>query len=198
MPLDRGEVSAQIGDEGLHLRIAQKDRDALDPGAVRRKRMGLRVVDHLQPVLEAAQETIVVNQLGRGRRIDPADSREPAKCLAGRADAQLLQPAAPDQLLGLCEEFDLPNPSAAGLDVVPFHRYSPAAAVRVDLALDRVNILDGCEVEVFPPDERLQLAQEAAPGGAVAGDRTGLDQRSAFPILPDALIVGERRGNRHR
>ena len=149
-------------------------------------------------MLEAAQETIVVNQLGRGRRIDPAGSREPAKCLAGRGDAQLLQPAAPDQLLRLREEFDLPNPSAAGLDVVPFHRYSPAAAVRVDLALDRVNILDGCEVEVFPPDERLQLAQEAAPGGAVAGDRTGLDQRSAFPILPDALVIGERRGNRHR
>ena len=159
--------------------------------------MGLRVVDHLQPVLEAAQETIIVDQLRRGRGIDPAGSREPAERLAGRADAQLLQSPAPDQLLRLGEEFDLPNPPAAGLDVVPFHRDFSAAAVRVDLALDRVDVLDGCEVEVFPPDERLQLAQKASSGGAVAGDRTGLDQRCTFPILPDALIVGERCRNRH-
>ena len=124
--------------------------------------MNLRVLDHLQPVLEAAQETIVVNQLRRGRGIDPAGSREPAECLAGRADAQLLQSPAPDQLLGLGEELDLPNPAAAGLDVVPFHRDFSAAAVRVDLALDRVDILDGREVEVLPPDERLQLAQKAS------------------------------------
>src|SRR5260370_9957038 len=39
-----------------------------------------------------------------------------------------------------------------------------------------------CEVQVFPPDERLQLAQKASSGGAVAGDRTGLDQRGAFPV----------------
>src|SRR5260370_255846 len=158
--------------------------------------MGLRVLDHLQPVLEAAQETIIVNQLRRGRGIDPAGSRKPAECLAGRADAQLLQSPAPYQLLRLGEELDLPNPPAAGLDVVPFHRDSSAAAVRVDLALDRVDVLDGCEVQVFPPDERLQLAQKASSGGAVAGDRTGLDQRGAFPVLPDALIVGER--CRHR
>ena len=197
MPLDRSEMSAQIGDEGLCLRIAQKQRDALDPGAVRRKPMSLRVVDHLQPVLEAAQETIVVNQLRGGRGIDPAGCREPPECLAGRADAQLLQSPAPDQLLRLGEELDLANAPAAGLDVVPFHRDPPAAAVRVDLALDRVDVLDGCEVEVFPPDEGLQLVQKSSSGGAVAGDRTGLDQRSAFPVLPDALIIGERRGNRH-
>src|SRR5258708_38152656 len=137
--------------------------------------MGLRVVDHLQPVLEAAQETIVVNQLRGGRGIDPAGSREPAECLAGRADAQLLQSPAPDQLLRLGEKLDLANPPAAGLDVVSFHRDSSAAAVRIDLSLDRVDVLDGCEIEVFSPNKRLQLAQKPSSGGAVAGDRTGLD-----------------------
>ena len=159
--------------------------------------MGLRVVDHLEPVLEAAQETIVVDQLRRGTGIDPAGGCEAAERLAGRADTQLLQPPAPDQLLRLGEKFDLPNPPAAGLDVVPFHRDAPAAPVRVDLALNRVDVLDGCKVEVFPPNERLQLAQKGSTGGTIAGDWTGLDQRSTFPILPDTLIVGERCGNRH-
>ncbi len=35
-------------------------------------------------------------------------------------------------------------------------------------------------------------------GDAVAGDRAGLDQRGALPILPDALIIGERGCHRHR
>src|SRR5689334_16299275 len=153
--------------------------------------MGLRVVDHLQPMLEAAQETIIVDQLRRGRGIDPADFCELAECLAGRADPQLLQSSAPDQLLRLCEEFDFPNPPATGLDVVPLDRDSSAAAMRVDLALDRVDVLDGRKVEVLPPDERLQLAQKPSSGDLVAGDRTRLDQRSAFPILADALIIGE-------
>ena len=109
-----------------------------------------------------------------------------------------MQPPAPDQLLSLGEELDLTDPAAAGLDVVPLHRDSAAAAVRVDLALDRVDVLDRGEIEVLAPDERLQLVQKASSGGAVAGNRTGLDQRSTFPILPDALIVGERCRNRHR
>ena len=47
MPLDRSEMLAQVGDEEVWLRIAEKHSDAFDPGAVRRQRMGLRVVDHL-------------------------------------------------------------------------------------------------------------------------------------------------------
>ena len=67
----------------------------------------------------------------------------------------------------------------------------------VDLTLDRVDVLNGGEVEIFPPDERLQLTKEASTGGVVAGNRTGLDQCGALPILSDALIVGERRGDGH-
>jgi hypothetical protein len=33
----------------------------------------------------------------------------------------------------------------------------------VDLALDRVDVGDGREVEVLAPDERLQLGQERLP-----------------------------------
>ena len=102
--------------------------------------MGLRVVDHLQPVLDPAQEAVVLDQrLGR-RRIDAAGGGEPAQRLAGRPDPQLGHPAAPDQLLGLGEEFDLADAAAAGLDVVPLDRDSSAALMRVDLALDRMDV----------------------------------------------------------
>ena len=127
----------------------------------------------------------------------PAAARRRSASQVG-ADPQLAQPAAPDQLLGLREELDFADAAAAGLDVVALDRDSPAAAVRVDLALDRVDVLDRRKIEVFAPDKRLQLAQKALPGDAVAGHRAGLDQRCAFPILPDALVIGERGRDRHR
>ena len=100
----------------------------------------------------------------RGRRgIDAAGRGEAAQRLAGRPDPQLAQPAAPDQLLGLREEFDFADAAAAGLDVVALDRDSPAAAIGVDLTLDRVDVLDRRKIEVLAPDKRLQLAQKMLP-----------------------------------
>ena len=59
MLLDRGEVDAQLGDEGVRSRIAEEDRDALKAGLVGGKRVSLRVVDHLQAVLETAQKPVL-------------------------------------------------------------------------------------------------------------------------------------------
>src|SRR5260370_14733879 len=176
MPLDRRKMAAQIGHEGVSLRITEEDGDLLDPGAVGRECMGLRVVDHLQTVLEAAQKAVIVDQFSRGRRIDAAGTRETAQCLASRPNLQLADPAAPDQLLGLGEEFDLPDTAPTGFDIVAFDGDSAAAAMRINLALDRVDVLDRCEVEVFTPDEGPQLTQKALRGNAIAGDRASLAQ----------------------
>src|SRR5215472_7745187 len=54
VPLDRGEMAEQIGDKGFRPGIAEKDSDPRDPGAVRRKHVRLRVLDHLQAMLETA------------------------------------------------------------------------------------------------------------------------------------------------
>src|SRR6266567_1119379 len=145
--------------------------------------MGLRVVDHLQAVLEAAQKAVIVDQFSRSRRIDAAGSRKTAQGIASRSNLQLADPAAPDQLLGLGEEFDLPDTAPTGFNIVGFDVDSPAAPMRIDLALDRVDVLDRREVEVFSPDEGPQLTQKALRGNAIAGDRARLDQGSAFPIL---------------
>src|SRR5271166_4203289 len=175
VPLYRGEVAEQIGDKRIRLRIAEKDPDSGDPRAVRRKHMRLRVLDHLQPVLETAQEAIIVDQLGSCRRIDAAGGGEATQRLAGGAGPQLAHPPAPNQLLGLREEFDFADAAATGLDVMPLDGDSSAAAMGVDLTLDRVDILNRGKIEVFPPDERLQLAQKVLPGNPVASHRTGFD-----------------------
>ena len=154
--------------------------------------MRLRVIDHLQAVLETAEEPIVIDQLSGGRGINPAGRGEAAQRLASRTGPQFAQPPAPDQLLGLREEFDFADTAATGLDVVALDSDSPTAAIGVDLALDRVDVLNRSKIEIFSPDKWVQLAQKMLPGDPIAGYRTSFDQRCPFPILADALIVGER------
>ena len=89
--------------------------------------MGLRVLDHLQPVFDAAQKAVVVDQRVAGRGVDAPGRGECAQRRAGRADPQRPHPAAPDQLLRLGEELDLADAAAAGLDVVPLDRDLAAA-----------------------------------------------------------------------
>src|SRR5262249_6899848 len=98
----------------------------------------------------------------------------------------------PDQLLGLREELDFADAAAAGLDVMALDGDSSATSVSVDLPLDGVDVLDRSKIEVLAPDERLQLTQKAPPGDLVAGDWAGFDQCCSFPILANALIIGQR------
>ena len=106
--------------------------------------------------------------------------------------AQLRIAAAGDQLLGLDEELDLADAAAAELDVVAGDGDLLVAAMIVDLALDRMDVGDRGEVEVFPPDIGRQLGEEGLAGRDVAGDRARLDQRGALPVLAEALVVLQR------
>src|SRR5437016_7162257 len=58
-----------------------------------------------------------------------------------------------------------------------------------------MDILDRRKIQVFSPDERLQLTQKAPAGAPIAGNRAGLYQRCTLPILSDALIIGEGCGD---
>jgi hypothetical protein len=95
----------------------------------------------------------------------------------------------PDQLLGLGEELDLANAAPADFHVVAGEGDGAAAAMRVDLPLDRMDVLDRREVEMLTPDIRHELAQERGTGLLVAGDRTRLDHRGAFPVLAQTLVI---------
>jgi len=100
--------------------------------------------------------------------------------------------ATGDQLLCLHEELDFANAAASELDVVTGNRDLPMAADGMDLALHRMDIVDGGEVEILAPDVRRQHFQEACARLPVARDGTRLDEGSALPVLPAAFVVALR------
>ncbi len=65
-------------------------------------------------------------------------------------------PPAQDQLLGLGEELDFADAAAPQLDIVAGDRDLAMAFMGMDLALDGLDVLDGGEVQVAPPDEGPQ------------------------------------------
>ena len=142
------------------------------PSSSAGRRVGLLVVDHLQPMLDPAQEAVGLGQSSRASaRCGPAAaSARSASQVPARA--QLGQAAAPDQLLGLGEELDLADAAAAELDVVAGDRDRAAAAMRVDLALDRMDVLDRGEVEMLAPEER-RAARAGKPSPAALSPATG-------------------------
>ncbi len=142
--------------------------------------MRLLVLDHLQAMFEPAQEAIGLGQIGGGFvRHQPAHpQRFDGVERAVRAQRRIA--AAEDQLLGLREELDLADAAAAQLDVVARHRDRAVAAMGMDLALDRMDVLDRGEIEIAPPDERLDRLEEA------------LRPRSRSPAQARALIIAAR------
>ncbi len=196
--LDRPEVMQEIRCELAGRRVAEEYRELREAGLVAGQRVYLLVLEHLEAVLDAAQEAIGARHLLRDIRRDAADVREGLERRAGAGDAHLRQAPTPDQLLGLGEELDLADAAAAELDVVTEHRDPAAALVRLDLPLDRVNILDGREVQMTAPEERPELGEKALAIRHVACDRAGLDESGALPVLAGALVVGKRRQDRKR
>ena len=168
--------------------------------------MGLLVGDHLQAVLEAAQEAVGGDQVVGGLRLDPARLCQGAKGSAGGRRAHLRQPAAEDQLLGLDEELDLADAAAPDLEIVAGDPDPAVPPIGVDLPLDRVDVADRGEIEMAPPQERLQPAQQALADRLFARHHPRLDQRGALPVLAVALVVlrgildrqGERLAGRMR
>src|SRR3546814_9373057 len=106
--------------------------------------------------------------------------------------------AAPDELLRLGEELDLADAAAAELQVVARHRDAAAAAVRVDLALDRMDVADRLEIQAAAPDEGPEMGEESFAGVDVPGHRARLQHGRAFPVLAHALVIGFGGTCRHR
>jgi hypothetical protein len=155
--------------------------------------VGLLVGHHLETVFDHTQETVSGGEIIAHLIVDPAAGGQRRERLQRRFEAQLGISAAGDELLRLDEEFDLADAAPAELDVVPFHRDFIVAAIGVDLALHRVHVGNGREVEIFAPDEGREPGEKRLPGRDVARARPRFDQRGALPILSTALVVVERR-----
>src|SRR5215469_2062270 len=98
--------------------------------------MGLRVVNHLQAMFNAAQETVCFGEIVRRLARDVAGSGERVERRHGATLSQLRLPAAPDELLRLREEFDFADAAAAELDVVAADGNGRATTLGMDLPFD--------------------------------------------------------------
>ncbi len=153
--------------------------------------MGLLIPDHLQTVFDPPQEPIGTAQLGSGLRADPAAFSEAEQRLDRASRPEFRMSPARDQLLGLHEEFDIADAAAPELDVMAFDRDRAMTFEFMHAPLHRVDVGDGGIVEIFPPDEGRELAQENLAELFVAGGGPRLDQRRALPVLPEALVIRE-------
>ena len=187
------EPDQQIPGEGGPVRIAEEARELLHPFGRVGQRMGLLVGDHLEPVLDPAQEQIGIDQFVADLDRDPVVGREHVERLQRRPHPQFGMPPARDQLLGLGEELDLADAATPDLDVVALDRNLALSAKRLHLALHVVDIGERREVEMLAPDERRDIAEQrlARRGIARAGPR--LDHRGALPGAALALVIIERR-----
>ena len=155
--------------------------------------------DHLQAVLDRAQEQVGGFEIARRLGADPAALGERREHRQRLAAAQRRIAAAGDQLLRLHEELDLADAAAAELDVVALDRDLVVAAVGVDLPLHRMHVGDRGEVEILAPDERRDLASGRPRRAAISpahGRALIIAARSQF--WPTRLVVGERGVGRDR
>src|SRR5205814_1137636 len=94
--------------------------------------------------------------------------------LAGAAQPQRRIASAENQLLGLDEKLDFADAASPQLHVVAEDFHGAAAAIGIDLAFDRMDVVDGREVQVLAPDVRRQLVEEGSPDGNIPGYGMGL------------------------
>jgi hypothetical protein len=163
------EDLADHGVEAAQRAVPPEGRHLLAVGVGLRKLVGLVVGDHLGPVLQRAQVAIGLDQIVAVLGRDVAGVRQGRQGVQGARAAQVRMAAAQDQLLGLDEELDLADAAAPQLQVRALGGQAVVHLVGVDLALDRMDVGDGREVEVLAPDERLQLGQERLAAREVAG-----------------------------
>ena len=126
--------------------------------------MGLGVAQHLQAMLHFAVKPVVAGQqIGSVLRYPP---------LLGQSEQPGFRPAYPqigiapagDDLPCLGEELDLADAPPSQLDVMTRQGQRPAQPlVRADSQPHVMGVLDGGEIEVPAPDERLSISRKRLP-----------------------------------
>src|SRR5262249_42567659 len=122
---------------------------------VGRHAMGLRVVQHLDAVLDVAEEFISAVQRVAIGGVDHARFCQRVERLERTRRTQAFVASAEDQLLGLREQFDVANTAAAEFDIENWIAELGAFVSRKNLPLDRFDVGDGGEVEMLAPDKGL-------------------------------------------
>ncbi len=166
--------------------------DIFKRGWIERERMGLLIGNHLQPVLERAKPVIAFAQHLRVLFADQPGGGQSIEAGPRAAQPQRGIASAVDQLMGLGEEFDLPNPPAPLLEVEAGAWALGAGVVGADSLGQPSDLGDRPEIEAAPPDERADRGKEALACRHIAGAGPRPDEGSAFPRQCRAFVMGQR------
>ena len=154
-------------------------RDIVDRRRIGRQRVGLAIVDHLQPMLDRPKEPI-----GRDQRVglfaDVTGGPQTLQRGHRRWRAQRAIAAAMNQLMDLSEEFDFANAAAAAFQIIAWAKNFLAVTVANPLR-HRPHFLDSAEVERAAPYEGPDRFQEALAKAAVPRDGTGSHECRSLP-----------------
>ena len=198
MSLHDVEMAEQILRKGCPALIAEEVRKALDGLGIFGQRMGLLVRDHLQPVLDAAQELVSRRQFVKRPKGDPVAGGQDLQRVQRRTHPQFRVAAAGNELLRLREKLDLADAAAADLDVMAFDRDLALAAIGLHLPLHVVDVGKRGKIQMLAPDERRKFCDQRLARFGVAGAGARLDHRGALPGPPFPLVIMQRRLGRHR
>ena len=196
--LDPGEMEGQIPGEGLETPVSAKARETRQFHTLEGQALRLFIGDHLQPVLNLAQEEIGGGQVADRFRRDPLLGMQFTQHFERARASHPGPPPAENELLSLDEKLDLANPAAPELDVVSRDDDALMPPYRMDLPFHRMDVGNRGIVEVLSPDERREVGKEAPAEREIARRRARLDQRGALPVLPERLVISVGARSRER
>src|SRR5262249_22606485 len=147
----------------------------------------LQIEHQLQPMLGLSQETVGVFEDVVFLIVEATGRFERLHRLQGIPLADLRQLAGVQELKELDGEFNIPDSSAPGLDVRVRLPRSPS--LLLNLPLERFDLVDFAEAEIFPVDEGFYGPKESFPKPAVAGDGAEFDERLTLPGSPQGIVV---------
>ncbi len=159
------------------VREAHRPRDALLVVRVFRQRMRLGIVEILEAVFEAAQETVGAGEGDHVFKFELAAIDEPLEHFERRLDLQGGIAAAADQLERLRDELDLADAAGTELDVV---RHVLPGDLAANLRMQVAHRVDRAEVEILAEHEGGADLLQLRP--AVSGQGARLDPGVAFPL----------------
>jgi hypothetical protein len=154
--------------------------------------MGLRVIDHLHPVLDRPQKPIGTGKLVRVAGVQVAGRNESGDGIerCGRAHGSIA--AAVDHLLNLDEELDFADAAAPALEVEAWANLGTLCKMIPDAGRDLAHFLDHSKIERAAPNERLDRVEELASQLHVAGGGPGADESGALPRQSARFIMRNR------
>ena len=161
----------------------------------------------LHPVFQSPEQVITALQASGEFGVDDAFVGQPLQRVHGHRRLQARMPAAPEQLLGVDEEFDIPDAAAAELEVetsgllerglVPAFT-GEVGVFGADAGLEVGDLLDHREIKVSPPEVGMQAREQRLTRRPVARDHACLDHRQPPPRRRPVKVVVLGGLGRHR